>query len=64
MQETLNLSLLPTLQVFQVMATNLLVLMLKHSEEIIIHFSEEISDEQYSKSYRYELNLLSSGILG
>lgn len=49
-QETLNLFLLPTLQILQIMTTNLL--MLKHTEEIIIHFSEQISDEPYSKSYR------------
>lgn len=61
MQETLNLSL-PTVQVFQIMTIHLLLLMLKHTEEITINFSEEISDEQYSKSYRYKLNLLSSGI--
>lgn len=44
------------------MTIDLLVLMLKHTEEITIHFSEEISDEKYWKSYRYKLNLLSSGI--
>lgn len=44
MQETLNLSL-PTLQVFQIMTIYLLVLMLKHTEEITIHSSEKNSDE-------------------